>query len=190
MKSLLSYSLVVVGLLCVGKALFIVAEAEAHQSGVLRAFSEPDSGRAGEPKLPPGAIARMRFPRLYREVNLWADADPDNLKKGPVWLHLTESFASTGNTVVAGHRDTHFRFLKDAKVGDIFEVEQDTLHYTFRISSIRIVGPTDRALLAPTETKTVTLVTCYPFHVVGRANRRMIVRAELVPTPPVPTRIN
>lgn len=130
---------------------------------------------------PPGAVARLRFSRLGQEVYVWGDENPKHLTKGPVWLRQTRGFGSIGNTVVAGHRDTHFRFLKDAKLGDRFIVDQALGHNTFRIYDIQIVFPTDTALLAPTVEKTVTLVTCYPFYVIGRANRRLIIRAALVP---------
>lgn len=181
MKALLSYVLLGAGLFCAGLALFTVVGAEEHQSGVMRRWTEPVLADTGRRVIyPPGAVARLRFERQRRHIFVWGDERPEHLRKGPVWLRMTRSFVSPGNTVVAGHRDTHFRFLKDARVGDIFEVDQDTMHFTFRISMIRIVVPTDRTLLAPTAQKTVTLVTCYPFYVVGRADRRMILRAELI----------
>lgn len=180
-NAVLSYVLLGAGLVCTGTAIFIVVGAETHQSPLVREWTEPGFQSAGDRVIcPPGAVARLRFGRQHRDVFVWGDEHPDHIAKGPVWLRLTRSFASTGNTVVAGHRDTHFRFLKDVKVGDTFDVDQDAMHLTFRISMIRIVTPADRALLAPTAEKTVTLVTCYPFYVVGRADRRMIVRAELV----------
>ena len=181
MKGLLAYVFVVTGIFCAGTAIFIVVGAEAHQSGMVRQWTEPDfNPSASRVLLPPGAVAKLHFKRQERDVFVWGDEDAGHLKKGPVWLRQTRSFASPGNTVVAGHRDTHFRFLKDAKVGDVFEVDQDTGSLSFRISMIQIVFPMDRALLAPTAEKAVTLVTCYPFHFVGRANRRLIIRAELV----------
>lgn len=181
MRTLLSYVLVGTGLFCAGAAVFIVAAAEAHQPPRTRHWTEsgyhkPDA----EVILPPGAVAKMHFDRLNRDVFVWGDENASNFAKGPVWLRLTQSFASIGNTVVAGHRDTHFLFLKDAKVGDVFEVDENATHLTFRITSIRIVPQTDRALLAPAAEKTVTLVTCYPFYTIGRANHRMILRAELI----------
>jgi LPXTG-site transpeptidase (sortase) family protein len=181
MKSLLSYVLLGAGGLCVGMAGFTVIRAETHQSEVVRQWTEPSFNSANTKLLlPPGAVARLRFERQNRDVFVWGDEKSDHWAKGPVWLRVTRSFASTGNTVVAGHRDTHFRFLKDAKVGDVFEVNQEASHLTFRISMMRIVSPTDRSLLAPTAEKTVTLVTCYPFYMVGRASHRMIIRAELI----------
>lgn len=181
MKALLSYSLLAAGLCCAATAVFIVVGAEAHQSSLVRRWTEPDFNPSlPDGAYPPGAVARLRFVRQHRDVFIWGDEDPGDAAKGPVWLHLTRGFDSPGNTVIAGHRDTHFRFLKDAKVGDVFEVDHDTARFSFRISSIQIVFPTDRALLAPTTGKTVTLVTCYPFYAVGRANRRMIIRADLL----------
>lgn len=180
-RKALSYVLLGAGVFCVGTAVLIVARAESHQSSLVRQWTEPDFPPGGDHLiLPQGAVARLHFGRQQRDVFVWDDERPDHLAKGPVWLRPSRGFASLGNTVVAGHRDTHFLFLKDARVGDLFDVDQGALHLTFRIAKIQIVTPADRSLLAPTPVKTVTLVTCYPFYAIGRADRRMIVRAELV----------
>jgi sortase A len=44
----------------------------------------------------------------------------------------------------------------------------------------KIVEPTAVEVLAPTPSATLTLITCYPFHYVGPAPRRFVVRAERV----------
>ena len=40
-----------------------------------------------------------------------------------------------------------------------------------------IVAPSDVWVLDPTESPTLTLVTCYPFYFIGSAPKRFIVRA-------------
>ena len=82
--------------------------------------------------------------------------------------------------MIAGHRDTHFRFLKDVVIGDRFLIDHGNVHQEFRISGMRIVRPDERRLLAPAKRDVITLVTCYPFDAVGRAEKRMIVTAERV----------
>ena len=52
--------------------------------------------------------------------------------------------------------------------------------YHYRVKKTHIVDPDDVWVLAPTETPTITLITCYPFSFVGNAPQRFIVQAELV----------
>jgi sortase A len=50
----------------------------------------------------------------------------------------------------------------------------------YRVQSTKVVRPEDVRVLAETPVDTVTLVTCYPFHFIGSAPKRFIVRAVKV----------
>ena len=50
----------------------------------------------------------------------------------------------------------------------------------YRIDAIWVVSPEDVAVLDPTPTRSLTLVTCYPFYHIGPAPQRYIVRAGRV----------
>jgi LPXTG-site transpeptidase (sortase) family protein len=51
----------------------------------------------------------------------------------------------------------------------------------YRVSSVSIVEKTELDVLEPSDTATITLVTCYPFYYVGHAPQRFIVKAEAMP---------
>jgi sortase A len=78
---------------------------------------------------------------------------------------------------IAGHRDGFFRGLKDIVPGDVIEL--DTLQGTdvYRVERTWVVKPDDVSVLDQTSTRTLTLVTCYPFYFIGSAPLRFIVRA-------------
>jgi sortase A len=46
------------------------------------------------------------------------------------------------------------------------------------VKELKVVGPTDLAVLDSTSSATLTLITCFPFDYVGPAPNRFIVRAE------------
>ena len=46
-----------------------------------------------------------------------------------------------------------------------------------------VVEPADTRILAPTPQESLTLVTCYPFHLVGAAPKRFVVRAAATADP-------
>ena len=78
---------------------------------------------------------------------------------------------------IAGHRDGFFRPLKDIAVGDLIEVEAVGHVDRYRVQHTWIVTPDDVWVLDPTDTPSLTLVTCYPFYFIGSAPKRFIVRA-------------
>jgi sortase A len=88
-----------------------------------------------------------------------------------------------GNSAMAGHRDGQFRPLKDIRVGDTITLatRHGTLRYVLRETTI--VTPDDLSVLAPTDTRTLTLITCYPLSYIGSAPKRFILKAEALEAP-------
>ncbi|HET7205720.1 MAG TPA: class D sortase [Terriglobales bacterium] len=86
-----------------------------------------------------------------------------------------------GNIVLAGHRDTFFRPLRNIHKGD--EITLTTLDgsYRYRVDFTEVVAPQDTEVLNASAGSTLTLVTCYPFYFVGPAPKRFIVRASRMP---------
>jgi sortase A len=85
-----------------------------------------------------------------------------------------------GNSGIAGHRDSFFRGLKDVGPGDSLEIETLDRIQHYRIDRTWVVEPDAVWVLDPTESRSVTLVTCYPFYFIGSAPQRYIVRGVLV----------
>ena len=128
--------------------------------------------------LVPDAV--LRIPSLRLEVPVYAGTSPEVLNRGAGWIEGTAAPGDHGNFGVAAHRDGFFRPLERIKLNDeiMIETVQDTQRY--RVTAIRVVAPQEIEVLANTARPTMTLVTCYPFHFVGAAPKRFIVRAEIV----------
>ena len=129
----------------------------------------------------PAALAVLRIPRIKLEVPILAGTDDWTLNRAVGLIEDTAKPAETGNIGIAGHRDSFFRGLKDLETGDTLELELTTGVERFKVEKIWIVEPEDVSVLDATSTKTLTLVTCYPFYFVGAAPQRYIIRA--VPDP-------
>ena len=86
---------------------------------------------------------------------------------------------AAGNVCIAGHRDMHFHKLEGVRAGDLIEITTQHGRFDYVVDSTRVVTPDRTDILAPSETSTLTLVTCYPFRYVGRAPKRFIVHATL-----------
>jgi sortase A len=83
----------------------------------------------------------------------------------------------TGNSEIAGHRNTFFRGLKDIRKNDEIQV-QTASGFRYEVDWVKTVAPDDLSVLAPTSESAMTLMTCYPFYFVGPAPKRFIVRAH------------
>jgi sortase A len=127
---------------------------------------------AGSPPL-----AVLSIDKVGIEVPVYDGTDEYNLNRGVGRIEGTAAVDAVGNLGIAGHRDSFFRGLKDIAVGDRLELLTTEGKLQYAISSIDIVDPRDVWVLAPTEQRTITLVTCYPFYYVGHAPKRFIVKA-------------
>jgi LPXTG-site transpeptidase (sortase) family protein len=129
----------------------------------------------------PGSyLFQLSFPRQKKTFDVVEGTTRKALRKGPGHLEGTAMPGSTGNSVIAGHRDTHFRVLKDVALGDEIRIDVGEKRYVYRIVSTHIVPPTDVSSLNSSDDPILTLVTCYPFYFVGPAPDRFIVRAKAV----------
>jgi LPXTG-site transpeptidase (sortase) family protein len=148
-------------------------EAEAHRERTPKARPRPTYSR-GE------TMARFQIPRLGTRLPIVQGTGKAELRRAPGHLEGTELPGEPGNTVVAGHRDTHFRVLKDILLGDQIIVDHDGERLVYVVTNTKIVPPTERNVLMPVEGHRLTLVTCYPFYYLGPAPKRFIVQADLV----------
>jgi sortase A len=91
----------------------------------------------------------------------------------------------TGHTVFAGHRETAFRRVGELKNGDrIYAKMKDGYTYTYQIRKTWIVDDEDRSVIVPHKKPDATLITCYPFNMVGSAPQRYLIRADLIEANP------
>ena len=123
-----------------------------------------------------GLVGRMEIPRLHLSAVVFEGTDDPILSRGVG--HLTGSAlpGQKGNVVLAGHRDSFFRALRNIRSGDVVEVTTEYGTRNYSIKSTEIIDPTQVSVLEPTRTPTLTLVTCYPFYFVGHAPKRFIVQ--------------
>jgi sortase A len=133
------------------------------------------------PAVPVAApIAELSIPRLHLSAAVLQGADAHTLRRGPGHVVQSALPGGSGNVVIAGHRDTFFRPLQYIQVGDDIDLRTPTLRIRYRVTAIWVVGSREISVLRRTDSPTLTLITCYPFRLVGNAPDRFVVRAEPV----------
>jgi hypothetical protein len=81
---------------------------------------------------------------------------------------------------IAGHRDSFFRRLKDVGTGELIEVVTETEKNDYVVTRTTVVTPSDVGVLRTSSAMAITLVTCYPFYMVGDAPYRYVVQTSFI----------
>lgn len=127
-----------------------------------------------------GFVGRIEIPRIGLDAVVLADTDERSLDLGVGHLSRTALPDEPGNFVLAGHRDSHFRKLRDIRLGDAIRVTTPLGTFEYQVEETLTVWPDQVGVLEDPGWPVLTLVTCYPFQFVGPAPKRFIVRAAPV----------
>lgn len=132
------------------------------------------------PTAAPGQARSIHIPELWNAPAPVVQGDGwEQLKKG-VGQHLgTANPGQAGNIVLSAHNDIFgelFRHLDRLQPGDEIVLSTSAREFSYRVTGMRIVEPTEVSVMEPTDKPTVTLISCYPYLV---DNQRIVVFAEL-----------
>jgi sortase A len=163
----------------------IVSQRLARRSIAIASHSDTSVSRAEErSNIRPArmlvrgsALAELSIPRVRLSAVVLHGSDPQTLRRGPGHLENTALPGELGNVVILGHRDSFFRPLRNIQHGDDIFLDTSEGRHHYRVVSLRVVGSRDLSVLEPTDEASLTLITCYPFWVLGAAPDRFIVRA-------------
>lgn len=159
----LSMFLGAVGLITAG---FVYADAGAGSRQAVTEF-----------KTQQGELALLSIARLELEVPVFSGTSKKTLNGGAGLVEGSSPPGRGGHIVISAHRDSHFRPLKDIRIGDVIELQFPDGMQRFKVGETFVTDALDVSVLEPTAQPTLTLITCYPFDYVGFAPDRFIVRA-------------
>jgi len=139
----------------------------------------PKEAVAPRPTPREGAVVgRLTIPRLGLSVIVVEGVEARDLEKAAGHIPGTALPGEPGNVGIAAHRDTFFRPLRTIRPSDAITLSTLVGSYRYRVVSTEVVSPSDIRVLDPTGQDALTLVTCFPFHYIGSAPERFIVRAD------------
>jgi sortase A len=159
---------------------FIVARSVApNPVRPTRALLEEDSGLA--------LVGRVEVPRIHLSAMVAEGSSSRVLRLAVGHVPGTALPWQHGNVGLVAHRDTFFRRLGELHTSDLIRLAMPEGEYTYRVTFTDVVNPNETWVLQPATGNTLTLVTCYPFHFVGPAPERFVVRARKVGSAAAPT---
>tara|TARA_R110002167_G_scaffold116678_3_gene292030 strand:- start:1124 stop:1720 length:597 start_codon:yes stop_codon:yes gene_type:complete len=112
-------------------------------------------------------VAELTLPRLgIRQLILSGDSG----RVLAFGAGLTESSAQLGKSglsIVSGHRDTNFKFLRDINIGDLIKVKVPRGEFEYQVQDFAVVDQRDFLVdpesYADADNSSLLLVSCYPF---------------------------
>jgi sortase A len=122
----------------------------------------------------PGAPVRLRLPTIQVDTDV-KSGGPVIGKNGEREWETLPFVATTypilgpvggiGNPVISGHVVTLregnvFRDLYKLELGDLIDVDTQDSRFAYRVEEIKLVDPSDVAVMAPTDDARLTLITC------------------------------
>ena len=168
-----------------GQGAYIPAKAWLAQELMLRAWTRMQSGETRATPWPwadTWPIARLAARSGDVDLIVLAGGSGRTLAFGPGHMSASAMPGEVGNAVIAGHRDTHFQFLKDLQRGDILELQSSRgLNHSYEVVGVDIVDSRKASLLLDTDSAMLSLVTCYPFDALDAGGPlRYVVTAQLL----------
>jgi sortase A len=175
------------GIICVSEAAWIHVKASLAQALIGAAWRRELAGSRRTQPWPwadtrPLARLTIREGRQAQELMVLEGSSGRNLAFGPAHDPASVMPGDAGNSVIEGHRDTHFAALRAVKLGDTLEVETvNRRHVSFIVTNVRIVDSRRTRIALRADQPRLTLVTCYPLDaVVPGGPLRLVVTADLI----------
>ncbi len=174
------YFFLAAGILALGYAGYVIGDAQAYQAVEKTKFENVSRSEGPHPVTEGGVIGEIDVPRLGIQTMV-VEGDSNGILRRAVG-HIPETPLpwESGNAALAGHRDSFFRPLRNARSGDAITLKTVNGDFQYEVESTEVVPANDMHVLDASSGHTLTLITCFPFYYVGSAPNRFIVRAREV----------
>jgi len=172
------------GLILFGQGAYIHAKAVLAQVLLERAFAETiATGRDTKPWswADTWPVARIEVKRIGASAIVLAGSSGQALAFGPGHVEFTANAGERGVAVYSAHRDTHFRFLKDVRIGDEIDVtRRDGKVFRYRTDSHSVVRFDQSGIDPFSNSHELVLSTCWPLDAVTPGPDRYLLHATLI----------
>jgi sortase A len=145
------------------KALWIPLKAEIAQRLLSQTWQQILSGDEQARPWPwadTQPVAILLVPRFSIEQFVLGGNSGRNLAFGPVML---EGASEGKDRVISGHRDTHFEYLRDLRIGDLIHLTTASGDEAYVVERTEVVDSRRKLMIVEPSIQRLSLVTCYPF---------------------------
>lgn len=177
------FTLLGFGIFFTGKSAYYYSKGFAAKVFIEDAWEKT---KESEKNIPPWSwadfypVAQIKVESIQLDCIVLNQVSDEALTFGPGHLSNTSLPGQPGNMVIAGHRDGHFRKLANIKKQDIVELESVKESTYYIVTEITPTFGQDIYWTENTSKNVLTLITCFPFDFIGKAEERFIVRCEKI----------
>jgi len=164
-----------------GSGTYIYAKAQVAQLMLNHAWSKT---LKGEKKVTPWdwadtyPVAKISFAKHNKNYIILAGGTGRTMAFGPGHVSSSSLPGQGGNSVIVGHRDTHFSILQNLEHGDIINIQLENKNLSYTVADSFIVDKYQSEVMQEHGSEMLTLITCYPFNAMQAGSRlRYIVQA-------------
>ena len=108
-------------------------------------------------------IMKLNIPTLSKSSYILQGESGRNMAFSVVHLSTSGMPGELKSTVLSGHKDSHFEYLQELKIGDLIMIQDKLNSYSYSISTIKIIDK-NKEKLNIRNTNELILTTCYPFN--------------------------
>jgi sortase A len=163
-------ALVAIGAALLAAGFWLPAKAELAQHLLNRAWDRTAEGGTAVKPWPwadTHPVARLALPGGAEPLTVLHGASGRNLAFAPALMDGSAEPGERGVSVIAGHRDTHFRPLATLAIGDELAIDRpDGSTFTYEVTALDVVDSERAQLRLDAEESVIVLVTCWPFDAV------------------------
>jgi len=174
------YLLFAFGIFALGYAGIVFADSHIYQAVEIQKFERTSPSPIPRILTDGDILGELQVPRLGLDAIVVQGDSTADLRRAVGHLSNSAMPGEVGNVALAGHRDTFFRPLRDVRLGDEIRFQTRERSFVYVVKSIEVVAPKDTRVLESSTEHDLTLLTCFPFHYVGPAPKRFVVRAREV----------
>lgn len=142
---------------------------------------EAIKAQAVKPTALKNVIGSIEIPAISSKQLLLEGSSNKEMRFGAGHVIGTALPGTVGNCAISAHRDytfgTYFSRLGEVKIGNLVNVTYKGNEFTYSVTDISVVLPSDVSVLKSTKIPTITLITCHPK---GSSSHRLIVKGVLM----------
>ncbi len=169
LKNLIYLTIFVTSIWQFGSGTYIYAKAHYAQFLLEKAW---DNTRHEQDRVKPWSwadtypVAKISFRNLNKDYIVLAGGSGRTMAFGPGHISATPLPGENGNSVIVGHRDTHFSVLKDLEMDSVIDIHKIDQVLSYKVANTFIVDHSQVEVMSNQNEELLTLITCYPFEAI------------------------
>jgi len=170
MKKIIFYLCLSIAIISSFQSIKIYAKAVVAQHLIASAWTQTqDTGRTVKPWAWADTSPILKLTLSNKKAHyVLQGMSGQALAFGPAHLSASALPGNNQEIIIAAHRDTHFRSVKNIQLGEELTLEnRHKKQFQYRVVSTRIVDTREEKLWINEEQEILRLITCYPFDAVS-----------------------